>query len=139
MLRFLWGYLVYMWGSTRRHIGIRNTHKQEFEAAASLYARAYAIDPRLRQARRERAVLLWRELDRGEEAIVEFDALLQEDPADGGALFNRALAYQQAGRYQEALADIESYLQLPEINDLYWDTAMRMQVLLSDLVSDSTG
>ncbi len=139
MIRYLWAYLVYMWGSTRRHIGIRHANKQEYEAAARIYARAYALDPRLRQARLERATLLWRELDRCAEAIAEFDAMLAEDPANGQARFNRALANQQSGRYQAALNDIETYLQLPEKDDAYWDTAMRMQVLLRDLVGEGTG
>lgn len=128
-----------MWGSTRRHIGIRNAHKDEFIAAARLYARAYSIDPRLRQARRERAILLWRELDQGEEAIAEFDTLLNDDPADRHSRFNRALAQQQAGRYAAALDDIEIYLQLPDQEDLYWDSAMRLRVLLKDLMGDSSG
>jgi tetratricopeptide (TPR) repeat protein len=139
MIRYLWAYLVYMWGGTRRHIGIRHANKDEYLAAARLYARAFALDSRLRPARLERAILLWRELDRCVEAIAEFDALLAEDPADGKARFNRAMANQQAGHYRAALNDIEYYLQLPEAGDTYWDTAMRMQVLLHDLVGEETG
>lgn len=139
MIRYLWAYLVYMWAGTRRHLGIRHANKEEYLAAANLYARAYHIDPRLRRARLERAILLWRELDRGKEAIAEFDALLADNPADSQARFNRALANQQSGRYQAALEDIEQYLQFPEADDAYWDTAMRMRVLLQDLVGESAG
>ena len=139
MLRYLWAYLVYIWGSTRRHIGIRHANQEEYQAAAKVYARAYRIDPRLKQARLERAILLWRELDQGEEAIAELDDMLADNPADGQARFNRALAYQQSGRYHAALADIEQYLQLTETDEGYWDAAMRLQVLLSDLVGESAG
>ena len=54
-------------------------------------------------------------------------------PDHGEARFNRALAYQEAGRYGEALADFRSYLQQAQPGDAYYDEARRMVVLLGEL------
>ena len=82
-----------------------------------------------------RAVLLWRELDRPEEAIEEFNALLADDPHCGPALFNRAMARQKLGHFQKSLTDFEAYLQLPEQQQYDQADAVRMVHLLRDLLA----
>jgi tetratricopeptide (TPR) repeat protein len=81
-------------------------------------------------------VLLWRELDRPQEAIEEFDALLADDPHCGPALFNRAMAMQKVGRFRESLADFEAYLELPEQQVYDQADAARMVLLLQDLLEE---
>lgn len=134
MVRYLWAYVLYLWGGTRRHIGIRNSNRGEHMAAARAFGRALAVNPHFRPARLARGIVLWRELNQFDEAIADFDVLLAADAQDGEALFNRALAYQQAGRYATALQDLTAYLKLPR-DDRYWDTAMRLRLLLEDLLA----
>lgn len=63
--------------------------------------------------RLERGVLLFRELGRTDEALADFNALVEEDPIYAApALFNRAMLAQQNGRYQDALHDLEAYMAL---------------------------
>ena len=85
--------------------------------------------------RLERGILLWRELGRAGEALADFDALLAEDPHYGPALFCRALAAQEDGRYQAALNDLDTYLALPD-PEAYQDEASRTAVLLRELLAE---
>jgi tetratricopeptide (TPR) repeat protein len=136
MLRFIRSWLIYTWGGLHRYFGNQNKMPSEHEHAIRYFARAYQIDPKFWQARVARAVLLWRELDRPEEAIDEFTALLAADPNCGPALFNRAMAMQKIGRFQESLADFEAYLQLPEQQKYDQADALRMIHLLRDLLHE---
>jgi tetratricopeptide (TPR) repeat protein len=136
MLRFIRSWLIYTWGGLHRYFGNQSKMPSEHEHAIRYFARAYQIDPKFWQARVARAVLLWRELDRPEEAIDEFTALLAADPHCGPALFNRAMAMQKIGRFQESLADFEAYLQLPEQQKYDQADALRMIHLLRDLLHE---
>jgi tetratricopeptide (TPR) repeat protein len=109
MLRFLWAYLVYTWGGLHRYFGNRNSMRSEHEAAVRYFGKAYESDPTFQRVRLERGILLFRELGRTDEALVDFNALLEEDPEYAPALFNRALLAQQNGRYADALTDLEVY------------------------------
>lgn len=133
MWRVIRAYLLYTWGGLHRYFGNLNNLPREHERAVHYFTRAYDVNPAMREARLARAVILWRELERIKEALLDFDALIQEDPAYGAALLNRALVYQQAGDYQRALDDLESYLALPPDRD-YRDLAERIEPLLRDLV-----
>lgn len=134
MLRFLWAYLVYTWGGLHRYFGNQNSLRSEHEAAVRYFSKAYEIDPSFRRVRLERGVLLFRELGRTEEAQADFDALLEDDPAYGPALFNRALLWQQNGRYADALADLETYQSLPDRE--YQREADQLVFLLRTLLSE---
>ena len=91
MLRFLWAYLVYTWGGLHRYFGNQNAMRSEHEAAVRYFTKAYEIDPTFLRVRLERGVLLFRELGRTDEALADFDALVEEDPIYAApALFNRA-------------------------------------------------
>ena len=136
MIRFIWAYLVYTWGGLHRLFGHKNHVRREHETAVRYFSRAYEIDPTFRRVRLERGVLLWRELGRAEEAMADFDALLAEDPHYGPALFSRALAAQENGRYQAALNDLDAYLALPD-PEPYWNEAARSAALLRELLEDA--
>jgi tetratricopeptide (TPR) repeat protein len=71
-----------------------------------------------------------------EEALADFDALLEEDPDYGEALLNRAMIAQERGQYSEALADLEAYLALSNENDEYWSIASRTVILLRDISAE---
>lgn len=137
MLRFIWAWLVYTWGGLHRYFGNKNHMRSEHEAAVRYFMRAYQIDPTFHRARLERAVLLWRELERPREALAEFNALLAENPQYGPALLNRAMVAQNCGMYETALADLNAYLLLPEAEiEAYRPEAERTAALLSELVEE---
>ncbi|MBE2202069.1 MAG: hypothetical protein IAE79_25900 [Anaerolinea sp.] len=136
MLRFFWAWLVYTWGGLHRYFGIKNNLRSEHEAAVRYFSRAYAIDPTFYQARLARAVLLWRELGRLEEARADLDALLAEQSEYAPALLNRALVAQENGRFHDARADLEAYLRLPDTD--YAGEATRMLALLQDITDESS-
>ncbi len=135
MLRFIWAYLVYTWGGLHRYFGNKNRMVREHERAVHYFARAYAIDPTFRAARLQRAVLLYRELGQHVEAVHEFDAMLVDDPTYGPALLNRGILFQEIGRFREALADFEQYLQLADYNE-YQAEANRFAAYLREIVND---
>jgi len=134
MFPFIRAWLIYTWGGLHRYFGNQNNMRSEHEAAVRYFTRAYRIDPTFRRARLERGILLYRELQRLDEALVDFDALLADDPTYGPALFNRAMLAQEAGRYQSALDDIEAYLQLPA--EEYRAEATRIATFLRQLLEE---
>jgi lipoprotein NlpI len=97
------------------------------------FSRAYEVDPTFRATRLHRGILLGRELGRIDEAIADFDALLEEDPTYSLALFNRGIMWMENGRYPQALADMEAYLEQSDPNDESWNDAQRIIRLLRDL------
>lgn len=133
MWRVIRAYLLYTWGGLHRYFGNLNNIPHEHERAVHYFTRAYEVNPAMREARLARAVILWREFERIDQALSDLDALLQEDPTYGAALLNRALVYQQTGNYRRALHDLEDYLALPPDRD-YRDLAERIEPLLRDLV-----
>jgi tetratricopeptide (TPR) repeat protein len=135
MIKIIHAWLVYTWGGLHRYFGNANSLVREHERAAHYFAKAYEIDPTFRAARLQRAVLLCRELGRHEEAIREFDALLADDPSYGDALFNRGITLQEIGRFQQALVDLDHYLQLPDQNE-YQSEANRLSTHLREIVKD---
>lgn len=132
MWRVIRAYLLYTWGGLHRYFGNLNSMPREHERAVHYFTRAYNVNPAMREARLARAVILWRELERIDEALHDLDALLYDDPKYRPALLNRALVYQQTGDYQLALTDLETYLSLPPDRD-YRDLAERIEPLLRDL------
>ena len=109
--------------------------RSEHEAAVRYFSRAYEIDPTFHRVRLERATLLWRELSRPDDALADFDALLDEDSDYGPALFGRARVLQEYGRYQDALIDLDAYLALPD-PEPYWGEARRTATLLRELLAE---
>jgi tetratricopeptide (TPR) repeat protein len=134
MLRFIYAWLVYTWGGLHRYFGNQNSMRSEHERAVHYFTRAYEIDPDFRQARLARAILYFRELGRSQEALADFNALLADDPTYAEALLNRAMLAQEHGRYQDALDDLQAYLQLAP--DQHLIEVQRMAATLQALLDE---
>lgn len=132
---YLKAWTLYTWGGLHRYFGNQNSMRSEHERAVHYFTRAYQTDPMFRMARLSRAILLGRELGRDAEALADFDAMLAEDPEFAAALLNRGLVLQQNGRYREALADLQAYLQLPDGRE-HDQEAQQMVRLLQQLLAD---
>ena len=139
LFRLLLARGLYMWGSLHRNFGNRSNFQREHRSAVHRFSQAYRLDPTLRRARLDRAVLLYREMGRPDEALADFDALLAEDPEYGPALLNRAMISQERGRYASALSDLEAFLDLPEQDKEYRLIAERTAVVLREIVDDLRG
>ncbi len=136
MLRFLWAYLVYTWGGLHRLFGNHNSMRSEHEAAVRYFTKAFEIDPTFHRVRLERGILLSRELGRYDEALADFNFLLDENSDYSNlALLNRAILHQHKAQFSEALADLDLYLETPEDN--YYEEAFRMRELLQAMLSDN--
>jgi tetratricopeptide (TPR) repeat protein len=125
-----------MWGSLHRNFGNRSSYLPEHEAAVRRFSRAYELDPNLREARLDRGIILFREMSRLDEALADFNALLADDPNYGPALLNRAMLVQERGLYRQALADLETFLTLPDEDAEYTQVARRTVILLRELVAE---
>ncbi len=136
MWRIIWARILYMWGSLHRNFGNRSSFNREHQQAVRRFSQAYEMDPDLREARLDRGILLYRELGLLDEAKADFDALLDDDPAYGPALLNRAMLAQERGHYALALADLDAYLALPQEDDEYWPMASRTAAVLREIVAD---
>ncbi|MDT8306253.1 MAG: tetratricopeptide repeat protein [Anaerolineae bacterium] len=127
--------LLFTWGGLHRYFGNTNGVRHEYERAAHYFDRAYRADPNFDQALLAAAVLRYRELGRVDAAIDDLSGLLAANPAHSSARFYRAMAYQEAGRYQEALQDLQAFLDRAQPGDPNFDSALRMAGLLDDLVA----
>lgn len=136
MWRLLIARVLYMWGSLHRNFGNKSNFAREHRYAIRRFTQAYNLDPNLRRARLDRGIIYYRELGMLDEAISDFDALLEEDPEYGPALLNRAMVAQERGQYESALADLDSYLLLPVTDQEYYRVADRTAAILRELVSD---
>jgi len=137
MLRFLWAYLVYTWGGLHRLFGNRNSMRREHEAAVRYFTKAFEIDPTFHRVRLERGILLFRELGRYEEALADFNFLLEEKSDYSNlAILNRAILHQQNAQFTEALADLNAFLEQPE--NSYYAEAYRMRELLQAMLSENS-
>lgn len=125
-----------MWGSLHRNFGNKSSFAREHQSAAKRFGQAYQMDPNFRKARLDRAILLYREMALYQEAMIEFDALLTEDPTYDEALLNRAMLAQEMGLYESALRDLDSYLALPTDDEEYRRIASRTADLLREVVDE---
>jgi tetratricopeptide (TPR) repeat protein len=139
MIKFLLARILYMWGSLHRNFGNTTSFLREHRSAVKRFTQAYNLDPGLREARLDRGVLYFREMGMLDEALADFDALLAEDPSYRPALLNRALLFQERGRYREALIDLETYLELPEEDREYYTVASRTAAVLREIVAELDG
>lgn len=137
MWSWLKAQLLFTWGGLHRYFGNANGVRREYERATRYFDLAYRANPGFHQALLAAAVLRYRELGNVDAAITALSGLLAELPEHGGARFNRAMAYQEAGRYQEALEDLRTFLRLSRPGDQNYDSAKRLAVLLGDLVERS--
>lgn len=136
MFRLLLARLYFMWGSLHRNFGNRSSFQREHRHAIRRFTQAIELDPHLREARLSRGIILFREMGRLDQALADFDALLEEDPHYGPALLNRALLAQEQGRYATALHDLDRYLALPAEDGEYYRMAARTADLLREIVAE---
>jgi tetratricopeptide (TPR) repeat protein len=120
--------LILLWGGrVYRHYGIVGNNARLFTTATLYYSRALAADPSLEEAYLERGAILWRELDRVEEAVADFSAALARRPGWPEVLFYRGLAYEQQGRHTSAIQDLAAYL---VSEDQRWQEHAKRQLTL---------
>lgn len=133
MRSWLKAYLLYTWGGLHRYFGNANGVRHEYLRAIHYFDLAYKTDPTFHRALVAGAMIRYRELGEIEGAITALSELLQAAPDYTEARFNRAMAYQEEGRYQEALADFRAYLEQARPGEAYYDEARRMVALLGEL------
>jgi tetratricopeptide (TPR) repeat protein len=80
-----------------------------YEDAETLLARCLEIAPRFCEARQNYATVLYRQ-NKSEEAIIQCDLLLAEDPDNPGLRALKAAALGQVGEYANAIAIYEALL-----------------------------
>ncbi|MDX1616266.1 MAG: tetratricopeptide repeat protein [Candidatus Promineifilaceae bacterium] len=136
MFRLLLARLYFMWGSLHRNFGNRSSFQREHRHAIRRFTQAIELDPHLREARLSRGIILFREMGRLDQALADFDALLEEDAHYGPALLNRALLAQEQGRYATALHDLDRYLALPAEDGEYYRMAARTAEVLREIVAE---
>jgi tetratricopeptide (TPR) repeat protein len=115
MFRFVLARIFYMWGSLHRNFGNRSSFHREHQSAIRRFSQAYDMDPKLRNARLDRGILLYREM---------------------GQLDDRAMVFQERGQYTDSLTDLEAYLQLSEQDPDYRRIAERTTKLLRQIVAE---
>ena len=131
--------IYYMWGSLHRNFGNRSSFVREHQSAVQRFSQAFQMDPSMKKARLDRGILYYREMGLLDDALEDFNALLEEDPDYSPALLNRAMVYQEQGRYKESLDDLEKYIDLPVEDEEYHQIATRTAVLLREIVSEMSG
>jgi tetratricopeptide (TPR) repeat protein len=134
MWPWLKSHLLFTWGGLHRYFGNANGVRREYERAIHYFDLAYRANPGFHQALIAGAVLRYRELGNADGAIASLSGLLEQSPEHGSARFNRALAYQEAGRYQEALEDLRAFLGQGRPGDENYGAAERLSLLLADLL-----
>lgn len=135
MWKLIKSYLFYTWGGLHRYFGNQNNLVTEHRRAVHYFTRAYEANPEMEQALLARAILRGRELEETDAALADLETLLADDPTYGPALFNRALIYQQLGKYTLALADLNAYLRVPQA-DGYRESVRHMRRLLEAIVEE---
>ena len=113
-----------------RHFGNEYGNRQEYHFAVNNYARAIARDPDYAQPYYSRGVLYYRELGDYDSAVQDLTRAIELKPSWARAYFNRGLAHKMRGEFDNAIADLERYLEMGQ--DEFWlDAAHRQLAELS--------
>jgi tetratricopeptide (TPR) repeat protein len=97
------------------------------ESAVFFLREALRLDPSWTKARNNLGVQLMH-LDRVEDALAAYDAVLRDAPDHASSLFNRANALRQLGRSKESIAAYEECLRLdPEDLDVLFNIASALE------------
>ena len=136
MLRYFLSVFIFSFGGLLRVMGLSMGSPSLIRGAIRLFSWAYAVSDRQREARLARAVLQYRELGQPTLALTDLDALLIEDESYAAARMNRVLVLQELGRYADALADADHYINSPYADDEYLDLMLRTAVHLRALLAD---
>jgi predicted O-linked N-acetylglucosamine transferase (SPINDLY family) len=92
--------------------GLLRFQKGDFGAALEFLSRAIAAQPQAPAALFAARGETWLQLEKGQEALADFDKALAGDPALAAAWNNRGLALNLLRRHDEALASFDRALQL---------------------------
>jgi tetratricopeptide (TPR) repeat protein len=110
----LWRRAVAWWLTLRaasyRHFGNLYGDRDAYDSAIGDLTYAIHLDPGRVEAYVMRGTLYWRELNEPARAVRDFDLALRLDATRWDALLNRGLAYQVAGDWERALADLRRYV-----------------------------
>ena len=136
MVRYILSVFVFAFAGLFRVLGLGLRSNAFQRTAVKLFSAAYTLSDKQREARLARAVLLYRELGKPQEALKDLNALLAEDDSYAAARMNRVLVLQETGRYADALADADHYINPPYADDEYPDLMMRTAIHLRALVED---
>lgn len=110
-MKKLRAFLCFHWGNIQRYRGLRTGNRRHFVAAEQLLTHALEFNEKHHQARINRGLLRWRELDNWAGAISDFTLLLAQWPQDHLPLFYRGMAFCRAGDYHAALHDLDAFIQ----------------------------
>jgi tetratricopeptide (TPR) repeat protein len=110
MMRQLRTFFQFHWANMRRFVGLRTHDRRHFLAAEHHFTQALALNGNHQQARINRGVLRWRELDNWAGAIADFTTLLVQYPHHYLPLFYRSMAFCRAGDYHAAVRDLDAFI-----------------------------
>ena len=136
MIKILLARFYYMWGSLHRNFGNRRGFLREHQSAVKRFGQAYDLDPNFREAKLDRAIILYREMGQFDDALADLNGLLEDDPTYGPALLNRAMLSLELGDFVGSLADLDSFLGLPGDGQEYRRLASRTAVLVRELIAE---
>lgn len=109
-----------------RHFGNEYGNRQEYQAAVNNYSRAIARNPQYAQAYYSRGILYCRELGEYGQAVQDLSRAIELRPQWARAYFNRGLAHKMRGEFDQAVADLEKYLEMGHHE--FWLEAARRQL-----------
>lgn len=109
-----------------RHFGNEYGNRLEYQAAVNNYTRAIARDPQYAQPYYNRGILYYRELGEHKGAVQDLSRAIELRPQWARAYFNRGLAHKMLGGAEQAVADLEMYVEMGQ--DEFWLDAARRQL-----------
>lgn len=112
ILKRLWTSWVYNRGIVQRYWGLRTRNPRNFGAAEQAFSHVLHLNTGHINARLNRGVLRWRELDNWLGAITDFTELLEQVPTYHLALFYRGMAFYRAGDYFASAQDLAAFIRL---------------------------
>lgn len=129
LVRWLRTRWAYQRGLLQRFWGHRNLRRLHYEAAVRSFSQALALQVDYVEARLDRGLVYWRELQEYELAIEDFSYVLRLDPSRIEAFFYRSMAYQNLGDYPAAVADLRVALALGEGSQWHYDIYRQLAAL----------
>jgi tetratricopeptide (TPR) repeat protein len=121
-----------------RHFGNEYGNRQEYQKAINNYGRAIARDPLYAQPYYSRGILYYRELANYAGAVQDLSRAIELRPHWARAYFNRGLAHKMHGELDEAVADLEQYLEMGQ-HEFWLDAARRQLAELTAIESEDRG
>ena len=109
-----------------RHWGNLGSGRAAYQRAVDQFTRAVALNPRFTEAYLQRGILYWREIQNYHHAIRDLSRVLDLDPQRTTALYLRALAYQLRGDFDQAIDDLQRFLEADP--DSTWRPSAEVQL-----------